>query len=177
MKIEDICFIDVETSGLYPHRHGTCQIGAIIGDRTFFSTAHVPNIMEVDDAALAINGETRDSIFDTNRRFVAEVLQSLRAFIAWDNPKGIVAGGHNPSFDLGFIRHDCDIYGIPYMFSHRSIDTHTMFVDRFGFTCNLDTARTTVGLPEEPKPHNALTGAKCAQQLYLKLKGLPCIQQ
>lgn len=177
MTIDDICFIDIETTGLHPRRHGICQVGAVIGERTFFSCARVPNTLEVDDGALLVNGESRDSIFDPARPFLAEVLQSLRSFVSWNNPNGIVAGGHNPSFDLGFIRNSCDVYGIPYMFSHRSIDTHTMFVDRFGFTCNLDTALTTVGLMAEPKPHNALYGAQCAQQLYLTLKGIPCIQQ
>ena len=176
MNIEEICFVDIETTGLDFGKNAICQIGAIIGEEEFFTRVLVPKDAIIDDGALAINGEDRESLFDPSRLFVAEALQSLRAFAAWNRCS--IAAAHNPAFDLGFIRHVCNIYSVPFMFSHRNIDTHTMFVDRYGFSCNLDTARARVGLSEEPKPHNALVGAMCAQQLYIKMKGnLPCIQQ
>lgn len=175
MTTDDICFIDLETTGLDFGRNAICQIGAVIGEHEFFSRVLVPRDAIIDDRALEVNGESRDGLFDPSRLFLVEALQSLMSFSMWNHAK--LAGAHNPAFDLGFIRHMCYIYDIPFTFSHRYIDTHTMFVDRFGFTCNLDDARTMVGLTVEPKPHNALTGAKCAQQLYLKLKGFPCIQQ
>lgn len=183
MNIDDICFIDIETSGLYPHRHGICQIGAVLGERMFFCNARLDVGDGYDAGALIVNGETIKSIHDKNRQGIAEALDTLRDFVmdfvmsrpAPYNP--VIAAGHNPAFDLGFIRQKCEIHQIDYMFSHRSIDTHTMFVDRFGYSCNMDSAREKVGLPAEEKPHNALNGAMCARELYIKLKGLPCIQQ
>ncbi len=122
------------------------------------------------DEALAINGFTRETIGEgSGKKSEAEL---IRAFLAWAAPiEGSTLAAQNPSFDLEFVQAACARAGIECPFGKRTIDIHTvtwLHMASRGVTpplyknksaINLDVALHYVGVPEEPKPHNALTGA------------------
>ncbi len=73
--------------------------------------------------------------------------------------------------------------GLDWNFAHRTIDVHTLgwmhMVNR-GLTppldeehhrsaLNLDVLLNYCGIPEEPQPHNALTGALCHAEVISRL--------
>jgi DNA polymerase III epsilon subunit-like protein len=92
--------------------------------------------------------------------------------------------GQNVSFDRDFLRAAAIRAGhTDWPFAHRTIDTHTlcwMHMVKRGMTppidpekhhsaLNLDAVLNYCGIPEEPTPHNALTGAKSHAEVISRL--------
>jgi DNA polymerase III epsilon subunit-like protein len=87
------------------------------------------------------------------------------------------------SFDRDFVKAACAREGLPYDFAYRTIDTHTlcwMHIIKNGGTppidpqhkrsaLTLDGVLNYCGIPEEPQPHNALTGALCHGEVVSRL--------
>lgn len=176
--------LDVESTGLVP---GTCSIlslGALDLDEPtnqFYDECRIWEGAHVSDEALAVNGFTREEITDTNKKSEAEL---ITAFVAWatDRPKNQMLAAQNVSFDLEFVQEACKRAGIECPFGKRTIDTHTLVwlhmmergveppVNDHGHSrISLDYALTYCGLPGEPKPHNALTGALCHAEVIARV--------
>jgi DNA polymerase III epsilon subunit-like protein len=165
--------LDVEASGMSPDKCSILSIGALDLDEPtnqFYDECRVWEGAHIEDGALVVNGFTKEECLDPTRKSEADV---LKAFIAWatDRPKNRTFAGQNPSFDRDFVEAACRRAGIEFPFAHRTIDTHTLCwlhmtsrgitppEERFHSALNLVAACNYVGIPEEPKPHNALTGA------------------
>ncbi|MFZ1987450.1 MAG: 3'-5' exoribonuclease [Minisyncoccia bacterium] len=165
--------LDIETSGLIPGKHGILAIGAVDFDdptNQFYDECRLWEGACIDEAALAINGFSHEEITDASKKSEGEL---IRDFIAWatDRPKDQTCAGQNPSFDRDFVNAACKRAGLEFPFAHRTIDTHTLcwlHMIQHGIepptknshsAISLDTALRYCGMPEEPKPHNALTGA------------------
>ena len=93
-------------------------------------------------------------------------------------------GGQNPSFDRDFLRAAARrAKHTDWPFAHRTIDSHSlcyMHMVKRGLTppidpehkrsaLNLDAVLNYCGIPEEPKPHNALTGAMSHAEVISRL--------
>lgn len=165
--------LDVESSGVSPEVNSILSIGALDLDEPtnqFYGECRAWEGAHIEDEALAVNGFTRENIADPSKQSEAELVQ---AFIAWgtDRPNNRTFAGQNPSFDRDFVQAACKRAGIAFPFAHRTIDTHSlvwMHMTERGIeppiknnhsAINLDAALTYCGVPSEPKPHNALTGA------------------
>lgn len=177
--------LDVETSGLVPHKHSILSIGALdLDDPTnqFYEECQVWEGAEIEDDALAINGFTREEI--TGQGSARQTEEGLiRAFVAWatDRPTNRTLAAQNPSFDLEFVQAACKRAGIECPFAKRTIDVHSVVwthmvvngvappLDKHRSALNLDTALRYCGIPEEPKPHNALTGAMCHAEVIARI--------
>lgn len=177
--------LDVESSGLIP---GTCSIlsiGAVDTDEPtnqFYDECRVWDGAEIFDEAIAINGFSREEIAHgaTGRKSEAEL---ITAFVAWatDRPGNRTLVAQTPSFDRDFVRAACGRAAIEYPFAARTIDTHTMgwlHMVQSGVTppeknlhsaLNLDGVLQYCGIPEEQKPHNALTGALCHAEVFARI--------
>ena len=115
-NFDKIAFIDIETTGLEPHKHEIIEV-AIITKETTYHVKVSPQFIEfADPRALEINGYTPEEWVDSvpSKMVACEVADIL-------SNKIIV--GHNPKFDMSFIRelwelHECT----PYV-SSRYIDT------------------------------------------------------
>lgn len=177
--------IDIETGGLDPLKHALLSIGAVdhTTGETFYIECRAGSNSELDDAALAINGFTREQALDPSKPFrdVAYV-----RFLDWCKGRAALVGGQQVgAFDLRFLRciHDgaegCvkrnntayvhwegikDIGGWP--FGHRSVDLHSVAYAKLGQSLSLDGILKAVGLAPEPKPHNALTGALLEHEAF-----------
>lgn len=177
--------LDVETTGLVPERHSILSLGALdLDDPTnqFYEECQVWEGAEIEDEALAINGFTKEEV--TGRGTSKQTEAGLvAAFVAWamDRPKERTLAAQNVSFDLEFVQAACKRAGIECPFAKRTIDVHSItwlhMVER-GITpplknahsaINLDAALHYVGVPAEPKPHNALTGAYCHAEVIARI--------
>jgi DNA polymerase III epsilon subunit-like protein len=165
--------IDIEASGLNIQKHAMVSFGAVDFSnptRQFYAEPRMWEGAECDPDALAVNGFTEDECRDPKRRELQDVMHE---FLAWVEPieeKTLV--GQNPCFDRNFMNDSFRRSGIGWNFSYRTLDLHSIAYtdhirrgipvptehDRTGL--NLDGILRYVGIPEEPKPHNGLTGAK-----------------
>lgn len=184
--------LDIETSGLEPLQHSILSIGALDlkqPSNQFYGECRVWEGSAIQDEALAINGFSLEDCYDSARADEAEL---ITAFVAWatDRPQVRMLAAQNPSFDLEFVQAACIRAGIECPFGKRTIDVHSLVwahMQQHGAhapldaklrsAINLDFALRYCGIPEEPRPHNALTGAKCHAEVTSRIaytkKALP----
>lgn len=175
--------LDVETSGVDPKKHSILSIGALDLDEPtnqFYDECRIWDGAVISDGALAINGFTREQAQDPTTKTEEEL---ITAFIAWatDRPQERTLAAQNVSFDKGFVEAACNRAGIEFPFAHRTIDIHTLTWAHMQFNgatpptehqhsaINMKAALDYCGLPEEPKPHNALTGALAHAELIARM--------
>ena len=163
--------IDAETTGVNPERNGIVSIGACTfkNRQEFYLENKIREDAEVDAYALSINGFSVEEINNQTKCSEYESLVELINF-ATQNDTFIIVG-QNPRFDYEFIkaiwvRNGNDDRKFP--FSYRLIDVSGLVIASWiqarniippkgissGFVSNV------LDVIEEPKPHNALTGAK-----------------
>ena len=165
--------IDVEASGTDYSKHSIVSVGALDfanPNNRFYEECRIWDGAHIMDEAMEVNGFTREQITDPKKMSEADL---THAFLAWSEgvPERTLAG-QNVSFDRDFFRAAAERAGhTDWPFAHRTIDTHTMCymhmiqrgkqppVQHRRSALNLDAVLNYVGIPEEPKPHNALTGA------------------
>lgn len=177
--------LDVESSGLDPRTASIVSLGAVDTDdptNQFYDECRVWEGASVSDEALAVNGFSREEIASdaTGKKSEADL---IAAFVAWamDLPKNRTLVAQTPAFDRDFVAAACARADISFPFAHRTIDTHTLcWMHMVGrgiepptahqrTAINLDFVLEYCGLPGEPKPHNALTGALCHAESFARL--------
>ena len=175
--------LDVETTGLDASKYSILSLGALdLNEPTnqFYEECRAWDGAAVSDEALAVNGFTREDAADASRKTEAEL---IKAFCAWatDKPANRTLASQNIAFDRAFVESACVRAGIEFPFAHRTIDTHTLVwlhMTRRGIAppernqhsgISLTYALEYVGLPEEPKPHNGLTGAYCHAEIIARI--------
>ncbi len=175
--------VDVEASGTNYEKHSMVSIGAVdLADpsRTFYEECRIWDGAHVMDEALAVCGFTREEITDPTKRTEGEVVHD---FIAWAlDAEDRTFAGQNVSFDRDFLKAAAHRAGhTEWPFAHRTIDTHSlawMHMVKRGMTppiennrsaLNLDAILLYCGIPEEPQPHNALTGASSHAEVISRL--------
>ena len=90
--------------------------------------------------------------------------------------------GQNVSFDRDYLKAAAERAGhTNWPFAHRTIDTHTLCymhmvtrglvppIENNRSALNLDAVLNYCGIPKEPEPHNALTGAKSHAEVISRL--------
>ncbi|WP_298754863.1 3'-5' exonuclease [uncultured Psychroserpens sp.] len=180
--------LDVETTGLNPIKHSIVEIGALDFNNPsneFYQKCKVFEGAEVDPMALKVNGYDNSQLLDSNRIGLKEMVLK---FIEWiDKINDRTIAGHNVDFDINFLNQTLIRYNIKYNFGWRKVDQHTLVYTNHlkngksppiknGFS-NLDgdNIMRYVGLPEEPKPHTGINGAKFEAEAMSRLiygKGL-----
>jgi DNA polymerase III epsilon subunit-like protein len=177
--------LDVETSGLDPHKASILSIGAVDTNEPtnrFYEECSVWDGALISDEAIAINGFTKESIEPgfAGKKTEGEL---IAAFTLWalDIPTNRTLVAQTPSFDRDFVRAACERAGIQFPFAARTLDTHTMCwlhmtargiappESKMHSALNLDAALIYCGIPQEPKPHNALTGALCHAEVFARI--------
>lgn len=188
--------VDVETSGLSPHKNSVLSIGALDlnnPDKRFYGECRIWDGAEINEEALAVNGFTKAEVNDTDKKSEAELITE---FLEWSQHLADrTLTGQNPSFDRDFLREAALRAGLSWDLAHRTIDTHTlayMHVIKSGLpapvdqqhrrsSLDLDAILNYCGIPDEPMPHNALTGAlshaEVASRLLLDKELLPEFKQ
>ena len=168
-----IC-LDIEATGLRPDLHSIVSLGALSlsdPDNRFYMECHIWEGAEVDDEALFVNGFTREEVVDDSKPSEADL---ARSFLEWSQHfNDRTLAGQNVSFDRDMLKSAAFRASLSWDIAHRSIDSHTlcwMHMIKRGIeppidqqhrrsALNLDTILNYCGIPDEPHPHNALTGA------------------
>ena len=165
--------IDIETSGTSPYKNSILSIGAVDfsnPERQFYQECQIEKDKEYSEEALNVNGFKKEELNDPKKNSLEKVLNE---FIEWIKPvEDKTIGGHNVNFDAGFLNYSFKRYNIDFSFGHRVLDTPSLVYASIlsrGLKIPLKNEKTDinsdyvfnyVGLPTEPKPHNALNGAK-----------------
>lgn len=174
--------LDVEASGTDYEKHSIVSIGALDFDqpgKRFYMECRIWEGAHIMDEALARNGFTNEQITDPRKVTEAELYDAFVAFAltAADH----TFSGQNPSFDRDFLNAAAKRAHRDWPFAHRTIDIHSlcwMHMVKRGFTppiehnrsmLNLDSVLNYIGIPSEPEPHNALTGALCHTEAISRL--------
>jgi len=174
--------VDCETTGLYPETHSIASIGAVDfsnPSNQFYKECRIWKEAEVDEKALVINGFTKQGLYSTSK---LSLEKTIKQFLEWTSSiRDITLAGENPSFDRDFLMNSCARYNIKWLFGYRTRDLHTTSSDHHNRVGNpipllknrtnidLDFTLQYVGLPPEPKPHHALTGAKLEAEAFSRL--------
>lgn len=174
--------VDVEGSGTEPTKHSIVSVGAIDFDkpeRQFYEECRIWDGAHVMKEALAVNGFTDAQIRDPGKKSEAELAQGFLAF-AMDAKEQTLAG-QNVSYDRDFLKHACERAGLDWPLAFRTIDTHTLAymhmvkrdlsppLSHNRSALDLDAILNYCGIPKEPHPHNALTGAMCHAEVVSRL--------
>lgn len=177
--------IDVEASGTEAHKHSIVSLGALDlfnPSNRIYEECRVWDGAHIMDEALKVNGFTKEQVTDANKQSEADL---AHRFLDWSKDlKDRTLAGQNVSFDRDFVKYACERAGhTDWPFAYRTIDTHTLcwahMVNR-GMqppldpkhrrsALNLDAVLNYCGIPEEPNPHNALTGALSHAEVISRL--------
>jgi DNA polymerase III epsilon subunit-like protein len=163
--------LDIETTGLDPVKHSMVSLGAVDYDtgEEFYTENYLPFGKEVDDFALKVNGFTREQLNDTTK---LRIYEAYAKFLEWATKRDCLIGGQQVgSFDLPFLKHLHSLgdWGVKWPFGHRSVDLHSVAFAKLGKSLSLDGILIELGLEPEPKPHNALVGARLERDAFKKL--------
>ncbi len=176
--------IDVEASGTDYRKHSIVSLGALDfsnPENRFYGECRIWEGAHIMDGALEVNGYSEEQIQDPKKQSEADLVKS---FLEWtEHMSDRTLTGQNVSFDRDMVKAACDRADIPWVLAHRTLDTHTMcwmHMLKRGLTppideqhkrsaLNLDAVLNYCGIPSEPEPHNALTGALCHAEVTSRL--------
>lgn len=174
--------LDIEATGTNYEKHSILSIGALDIDdpsNRLYLECRAWEGAHIDPEALQVCGfseaEATDPLKQTEAQIVAQ-------FLTWaDSVPDRTLAGQNVSFDRDFIKAACERAGYEYPFAHRTVDTHTLAymhhvlhgktvpIEKRHSALNLDAVLNYVGIPSEPEPHNALTGALSHAEVIWRL--------
>jgi len=176
--------IDVEASGVDYQKNSILAIGALDfsqPERRFYGECQMWVGAHFNEDAAVVHGLSLESATDPKKPTEGEL---VRMFLEWSQHMGDrTLAGQSVSFDRDSLKAACYRAHLPWDLAHRTIDTHTlcyMHMVRRGMeppidlqhrrsALNLDAILVYCGLGEEPKPHNALTGALCHAEVTSRL--------
>lgn len=175
--------VDVETTGLDPGKNSLVSIGAIDFSNPknqFYVECRIDEDTEVSKQALEINGFSEEQLRDKTKKSLKDATLD---FVAWLETCGDdrTLAGENPAFDRDFLKASLEKYGINWSPGHRTEDLHSLCYAHhmtLGLKPPVKNGRTDldhdktlnyVGLHAEPRPHNALVGAKMEAEAFSRL--------
>jgi DNA polymerase III epsilon subunit-like protein len=180
--------IDIETTGINPEKCSIVSIGAIDFNNPsnqFYEECQIFEGADVLDIALDINGFTHENIRDPSKMTQEKI---IKEFIGWVDSTGQkVFGGHNHAhFDMIFLSKMAVRNGMEFRL-RRGVDLHSVcfahqlgrglqpYSEDKGSSLNLNAVLNYVGLPNEPEPHTALTGAKVEAEALCRIIHGKCL--
>jgi len=176
--------LDVEASGTEPTIHSIVSIGALSlaePENRFYKECRIFDGAHIMEGALEVNGFTEAEITDATKATEAEI---VKAFLEWSaNLTDRTLAGQNPSFDRDMVKAAAARAHLNFNLAYRTIDSHSLCymhivkadgvppldVEHRRSSLDLDAILNYCGIPEEPKPHNALTGALCHAEVISRL--------
>lgn len=189
---------DIETSGIYPEKHGIWQIGALDfynPENTFLQEARIDDEDEVAEDALKVIGKTESYLRNKNKQSQKQLLENFFKYCDSIKIKNCLC--QNPQFDLGFLTQRARKYSLKPSFHYRAFDLHSLAQLRYsqlneeflikkenekaysdmGLTsllkfCGLEDRRMKMKdgkVEKEGTPHNALEDAKLTAECFSRI--------
>lgn len=153
-------YIDIETTGLNPFEHEIIEIAIITETEQYYAKIIPRNIEYANPKALEINGYNE-------QEWASAIPASKVAVRSARILDGCVIVGHNPSFDMGFLRELWDLYNCTPYIDRRYIDTVVLAREHLP-TCrsySLDHIRQFLGWSMVAN-HSALIDAQDCERLF-----------
>ena len=175
--------VDVEASGTDYAKHSIVSVGALDllhPENRIYEECRIWDGGHIMDEALDVNGFSKAEITDAKKQPEADL---IHRFLTWtESVEERTLAGQNVSFDRDFLKAAAERAGhTNWPFAYRTIDTHTlcyMHMVKRGLrppiahrrsALNLDAVLIYCGIPKEPEPHNALTGALSHAEVISRL--------
>lgn len=176
--------IDWEFTGLDSNIHSLVSLWAV--DlynplNQFYWECQMHDWSTYNPEALAVNGFSVDEINDKSKKTLPEMIKDFDNWLKTCKTPQILIW-QNPMSDIAFLKSSYEIAGLDYPLGHRSIDMHTLVfmkyldlwikipTDKYWYKINLDKSMEFVWIKWwEPKPHNALTWAKCEAEVIWRV--------
>lgn len=177
--------VDVEASGTSAEKHSIVSVGALDlanPSNRLYEECRVWDGAHIMDEALQVNGFSKAQVTDAKKQSEADL---IHRFLHWsENIPERTLAGQNVSFDRDFLKAAAERAGhTDWPFAYRTIDTHTLcwmhMIERGvqppidpkhrRSALNLDAVLNYCGIPNEPDPHNALTGALSHAEVISRL--------
>lgn len=164
---------DIETTGLFPRKHGIISIAAtnLLDDEVFYEELQLEDGVEFDESALKVNGSNKEELLarKDNPSFLT-LKDALVKFAEWARTKKLlVIVGKNPKFDYDHLNKAWEWYfpGQKFPLTYRVINwadfalplllNEGKMIPENGFSS--DELSLYLGVEKEPKPHIAINGA------------------
>ena len=183
--------IDIEATGLDPRVHSILSVGAldfnnpknrIYLECQAFEGAHI------HEEALEIVGMTEEEVTDDTKQTEAQLIAQ---FLTWaESVEDQTLLGQVVFQDRSYIKHACERAGLNFPFAHHVVDTHALAYMQYiqmgkeipmknrHSGLNIEHISIHLGMPPEPDPHNALTGALYhAEMAHRLLYGEPLLEE
>jgi DNA polymerase III epsilon subunit-like protein len=174
--------VDVEASGTDYSKHSIVSVGALEFENPknrIYLECRVWNGAHILDEALAVCGYSKEEVTDPLKMTEGEL---IRNFLGWiEGVEEWTLAGQNVSFDRDFLRAAALRENMEWPLAYRTIDTHTLAYmhmvqhnvsvphEKHHTALNLDAVLNYVGIPNEPEPHNAMTGALSHAEVISRL--------
>lgn len=161
--------LDIETTGIDPKACSMLSLGAVDYDtgEEFYGECHVFTGAIVTEIALNINGFTLEEIHDASK---PSPLNLYIRFTEWANKFSdkLLAGHNIGHFDILFLEecHQRIANAGKFPFGYRTLDLHSVAFAKLGKSLSHEGICDALGLPREPKPHNALAGARSERDAF-----------
>jgi DNA polymerase III epsilon subunit-like protein len=177
--------VDVEGTGTEPTLHSIVSVGALDlahPEKRFYEECRIWEGAKSEAEAFEVNGFTLEQVTDPGKQSEADLVHKFLTFALEIDERTLA--GQNPSYDRDFLRAAAMRAGhTAWPLAHRTIDTHTlcyMHMVKRGLippvdpqkkhsALNLDAVLNYCGIPDEPEPHNALTGALSHAEVIARL--------
>lgn len=173
--------VDIETTWLDTEKCSILSIWALCLEQinnTFYWECKIWDWADIYEEWLAINWFTKENIKDSKKQNEWELIfKFLKWLDQFDNK--IIAWQHPMALDIPILKSACKRANIDYKFSHKTIDLHSLaywyFLNKWiqiplkedwTSDISLDYIAKYFDLWEEPKPHNALNGAKYEAECF-----------
>ncbi len=185
--------IDWEFTWLDPNIHSLVSLWAVDlynPDNQFYWECRMWDWASYNLEALDINWFSVDDINDKSKKTLVEMIKDFDKWLKTCTTPQILIW-QNPMSDIAFLKSSYEKAWLEYTLWHRSIDMHTVVfmkyldlwinipLDEYWYKINLDKAMDFVWIKWwEPKPHNALTWAKCeAEVIWRVMKGKKLLKE
>jgi DNA polymerase III epsilon subunit-like protein len=161
--------LDIETTGTDPKRHCMLSLGAVDYETgaEFYGECRVYKASLIDPIALGINGFTEQEAKNPAMQFAYELYEK---FLKWSEqfPDKLLAGHNIGHFDVLFLEeyHRLVNPEQKFPFGYRTLDLHSVAFAKLGRSLSHESICEALGLPKEPKPHNALAGARSERDAF-----------
>jgi len=145
------------------------------GGGLFYEECRVRDGAVIDPKALVVNGFTETEIRDENKFSEARLVKHFAEWWKSIDPEDNIIAGHNVHFDWGFLNTAFIQNNVALLINKRILDLHSLCMAsllRRGKSVgeiHSDFLMSYVGLPTEPKPHNALNGAQWETEAFGRL--------
>ncbi|WP_416768498.1 exonuclease domain-containing protein [Sulfurimonas sp. ST-25] len=175
-----LLYIDTETTGLDPQRHGLREIACILVEdgevvdifKTMVNPGTYRREVEIDQQALDISGKDREELklYPSSD----EAMEAFRGFLSRHKPEDgrLQIAGYNVGFDIGFLKEwfkDCEL-NYDDFFNYKPLDIFALVgVLRYHGHINTKSDKLAVVCEAFSIPidaHNALSDITATMQLH-----------